>query len=148
MTHTHTHTHTHTRRHMYWTDWATDAAAIERASMDGQNRQVILDTGISLPSGLTLDHTTQTLYFIDGYLDRLESIKTDGSGRHLLKSFSSNIVPFSLVFHDGALYWTERLIKQILKLTIDDNIVSTLASTATRPAGLALVAAERQPSCE
>lgn len=134
-------------RNMYWADWLeeTGAALIERASMDGQNRRVIVNSSISRPYDLAIDIDTQTLYFIDGYFDRLESVNVDGTGRQILQSFRVNIVPYSLVFCGSSLYWTERLDRLISTLRLEDNHLSNVTVTDVRPAGLTLIAAERQP---
>ena len=40
---------------MYWTDWGTKSR-IEKANMDGSNRQRLVDTGIGAwPNGLAID---------------------------------------------------------------------------------------------
>ena len=132
-------------RYMYWTELATNAASIKRASMDGSSRQILVSSMLSLPNGLTLDHETQTLYFIDAYLNRLERVNTNGGNRKLLKSFQGNFFPFSLVYHNGSLFWTERYEKVITRLALADFSVSTLVRSQMRPAGLTLVAPELQP---
>ena len=113
--------------------------------MDGQNRRVIVNSSISRPYDLAIDIDTQTLYFIDGYFDRLESVNVDGTGRQILQSFRVNIVPYSLVFCGSSLYWTERLDRLISTLRLEDNHLSNVTVTDVRPAGLTLIAAERQP---
>ena len=132
-------------RYMYWTNLATISVSIERASMDGSSRQILVSSMLSLPNGLTLDHETQTLYFIDAHLNRLERVNTNGGNRKLLKSFQGNFFPFSLVYHNGSLFWTERYEKVITRLALADFSVSTLVRSQMRPAGLTLVAPELQP---
>ena len=149
-THMHTHTHTHTCTHsnMYWADWLENgAASIETASMDGRSRQVLVNSDINRPYGLTIDIASQTLYFIDGYYDNIERVNVDGSGRERLLHFRTDIVPYSLVYHNAALYWTERLDRVISMLTLqgETRVLSNVSLTNVRPAGLTLIAAERQP---
>ena len=96
-------------RWLYWTDTFSGNAKIERASMDGTSRTVLHNTGLTFPSGLTLDYTTQTLYWIDANRLRIESSQVDGSNRQLLTSLSSiNNNPWGIAYYIGNLYWTDR----------------------------------------
>lgn len=135
-----------TYSNMYWVDWVEEGAAvIEKASMDGQNRQIIVSSTLSRPYDLTLDLERQKLYFMDGFYDRLESVDIDGSNRQRLLSFRQNVVPYSLVFHDGSLYWTERVDRVISRFTLEGSVLTNVTSLDMRPAGLALIASDRQP---
>lgn len=51
-------------RYMYWTDWSTNAK-IERATMGGNFRAPIVNGSLVWPSGLTLDHQEDFLYWTD-----------------------------------------------------------------------------------
>jgi len=64
---------------LFWTDASTSNPKIERASMDGTSRTVLHSTGLTFPSGITLDYTSQTLYWIDAARLRIESSGVDGS---------------------------------------------------------------------
>ena len=133
---------------MYWIDWLeeTGSALIEKASMDGSNRQVIVDSELSRPYDLTLDIENGKLYFIDGYHDTISSTNLDGSNRQQLHLFPSTIVPFSLVFHDQVLYWTERRMRLISRLTVGERQLGNVSVMTVRPAGLVMIAP--QPQCE
>ena len=115
--------------------------------MDGRSRQVLVNSNINRPYGLTIDIASQTLYFIDGYYDNIERVNVDGSGRERLLHFRTDIVPYSLVYHNAALYWTERLDRVISMLTLqgETRVLSNVTVTNVRPAGLTLIARERQP---
>ena len=39
---------------MYWTDWGSDAR-IERADLNGNNRQTLVDDGLTWPNGMAVD---------------------------------------------------------------------------------------------
>lgn len=64
---------------MYWSQWSP--GRIERASMDGINRTIFIQSHIEWPSGLTIDHHSHILYWSDMRFDRIESINLDGSNR-------------------------------------------------------------------
>lgn len=74
-------------RWMYWTDWEEDPkeskrGKIERAWMDGSNRNVFLTSKTVLwPNGLSLDIPQGILYWVDAYYDRIEMVYLNSSGR-------------------------------------------------------------------
>lgn len=66
---------------MYWTDWG-DNPKIERAGMDGSNRQVLVEReGIYWPNGLTIDYEDGTIYWVDANYHFINRMNTDGTGR-------------------------------------------------------------------
>lgn len=72
---------------MYWTDWEEDPkeskrGRIERAWMDGSNRNVFLSSKTVLwPNGLSLDIPQGILYWVDAYYDRIEMVYLNSSER-------------------------------------------------------------------
>lgn len=71
---------------MYWTDWEEDEmndsrGRIEKAWMDGSHRQVFVSSDVLWPSGLTLDRSTETLYWCDAFHHRIEKIHFNGTLR-------------------------------------------------------------------
>ena len=83
---------------LYWSAYYR----IERASMDGTSREVLHSTNLYSAFGLTLDYTSQTLYWADYDLDRLESSNADGTNRVLLST--TNIVsPYYMTFFAGTI---------------------------------------------
>ena len=95
----------HKNRMMYWTDIGSNAA-IERASMDGRNRTVIHNTSLVLPNALTLDYSTQKLYWLDAVLNILQSSNVDGTDRITLLT-TGIVYPLSITTSRGSLYWTD-----------------------------------------
>ena len=94
---------------MYWSGWAV--ATIERASMDGRARQILHNSQLVWPYGLTLDYQNQVLYWIDASLDKIESSNVDGTNRTLIANFalsSPNYHPLSMTFFNNILYWSDR----------------------------------------
>ena len=67
-------------RYMYWTDWGV-TAKIERAGMDGQDRQVIVHQNTTWPNGLTIDYDEERLYWADAGVKTIESSDLDGENR-------------------------------------------------------------------
>lgn len=71
---------------MYWTDWEEDkiddsVGRIEKAWMDGFNRQIFVTSKMLWPNGLTLDFRTNTLYWCDAYYDHIEKVFLNGTHR-------------------------------------------------------------------
>lgn len=58
-------------RWLYWTDWG-DAAVIGRVGMDGTNISAIITTKLEWPTALTIDYTTNKIFFADSHLNFLE----------------------------------------------------------------------------
>ena len=63
--------------------------------MDGHFRSVIHNTDLTWPNALTLDYDTQTLYWMDAYLDRLESSNVNGLNRRLLSRAYIYTIPLA-----------------------------------------------------
>ena len=87
---------------MYWSVRGT-VARIERASMDGSNREVIHNTSLIWPNALTIDYQSQTLFWADANLEKIECSGVDGRNRTLLTSTGIGH-PFGIAFHQNVLY--------------------------------------------
>ena len=131
-------------RFMYWTDWG-DVAKIERMSMDGTMRQVLHDTNLIWPNGITIDYTSQTLFWIDANLDKIESSYVNGSNRILVSSFILH--PFSIAFYKDVLYWSDWYFKQIIYASLSsvENVTGLTPSLRLKPMGVQVVAIDSQP---
>ena len=136
--------HAMLNRWMYWTDYGT-VDKIERASMDGTSRTVLHNTDLTTPYGLTLDYTTQTLYWMDYSLDKLESSNADGSNRRLLTRVNVQC-PWGITYYDQKLYWSDHCQHAIYTTSVNTpNSVSTLISTGNDPYRIHVITEERQP---
>lgn len=131
-------------RWMYWTVYGT-FDRIERASMDGTSREVLHNTGLLDPFGLTIDYDTQTLYWIDHTSDKLESSSADGSNRRLVTRVNVQC-PYGIAFFDRKLYWGDSCSHTIYSAHINSpNAVSTVISTANDPYKVRVVSEGSQP---
>jgi len=95
---------------IYWSDWNRDAPKIEMANMDGTDRRVVIDTGLGLPNGLTLDSYRQELCWSDAG----KCSDTDKG--------------------NGTAKWLERLAQdwKLLSLSLDECVLGELP-TPTNP---------------
>lgn len=70
-------------RMLYFT--VVNSASIERVSLDGIGRDVLHNTSLGNTFSLTLDIPSQTLFWLDTSLRRVESSNVDGSNRTTLE---------------------------------------------------------------
>ncbi|CAH1786283.1 unnamed protein product [Owenia fusiformis] len=132
--------------YMYWTDWG-ETPKIERAGMDGrqETREVIINTEIYWPNGLTLDYDAAKIFWADAKLSFIHSSNFDGTGRSTVVE-KSLPHPFALTLYEDTLYWTDWQTHSIHscnkntglnRRVIHDNIFS--------PMDIHVYAAKRQP---
>ena len=138
------------RRVMYFSDWG-NVARIESASMDGTNRRAIHNTSLTWPNALTLDISSQVLYWADASLDKIESSNVDGSNRRVLARTGVSH-PFGIVFDDNMLYFTDWTGNVIKRLSATGGTVTTLHSASAYSSstifGIQIVDPARQPASE
>ena len=136
-------------RWFYWTDISNSNPKIERVSMDGTSRTVLHSSSLTSPTGITLDYTTQTLYWIDAARLRIESSAVDGSNRQTVTGTVNANNPFGIVYYSGNLYWTNRNSSSNLIYTSSASFPSprNLLSGFTLnffPLGIEVVSSSRQ----
>lgn len=109
------------RGYMYFTNMQDHAAKIERASLDGTEREVLFTTGLIRPVALVVDNALGKLFWVDADLKRIESCDLSGANRLTLED--ANIVqPVGLTVLGRHLYWIDRqqqMIERVEKTTGD-----------------------------
>ena len=65
---------------IYWADWNRREPRIERASLDGSNRQVLLDADLGLPNSLAIDFATDELCWTDAGTKSVGQSRREGDG--------------------------------------------------------------------
>ena len=131
---------------MYWSDWGA-VATIERASMDGRARQILHNSLLVWPNGLTLDYQNQVLYWIDGSLDKIESSNVDGTNRRLILSLalsSLNYQGFALSFFNNTLYWSDWGRDMVFSVFANGTSITSLLQGFSVPTGIEVVSENRQ----
>uniref|UniRef100_A0AAQ4PNY3 EGF-like domain-containing protein n=1 Tax=Gasterosteus aculeatus aculeatus TaxID=481459 RepID=A0AAQ4PNY3_GASAC len=117
---------------MYWTDWEEDPkeskrGKIERAWMDGSNRNVFLTSKTVLwPNGLSLDIPQGILYWVDAYYDRIEMVYLNSSERKTVYEGQELNHAFGLCHYKHFLFWNEYRSGSIYKLDTTTGIASLL----------------------
>lgn len=69
--------------------WSTLEKGILSASMDGRNKQELVQSGVEWPTGLTIDYPTQRLYWSDHRKGTIETSLYNGKDRHVIKRFTN-----------------------------------------------------------
>nr|XP_006817538.1 PREDICTED: low-density lipoprotein receptor-related protein 1-like [Saccoglossus kowalevskii] len=92
-------------RYMYWSDWGV-VPKIEKAGMDGSDREVIVSQNLMWPNGLTIDYATGRLFWTDGKLKLLESCDLAGKDRQVVKEIGL-LYPFALTVFENNVYWSD-----------------------------------------
>ena len=131
---------------MYWSDWGA-VATIERASMDGRGRQILHNSQLVRPFGLTLDYQNQVLYWIDASLDKIESSNVDGTNRTLIKALtSSSHWAHAMTFFNNIFYWSDWGTDMIHSMLANGTLVNLLipADSIRAPTGIEVVSENRQ----
>ncbi|XP_020639840.3 low-density lipoprotein receptor-related protein 5 [Pogona vitticeps] len=95
------------RGYMYFTNMQERAPKIERAALDGTEREVLFTTGLLRPVALVIDNKLGKLFWVDADLKRIESCDLSGANRVTLQD--SNILqPMGLTVLGNHLYWIDR----------------------------------------
>ena len=106
-THALTITYMHTNRKLFITDWSYYHPSIIQAQMDGQRYSLVIDTNLKWPNGLSLDRENERIYWIDAYLDKMETSMYDGSDRKVLIQESRwRFHPYDIVYYKGYVFWS------------------------------------------
>ena len=115
--------------------------------MDGQQRRPIVSSNLVWPNGLAIDIQSQSLYWADAMLDKIESSNADGTNRHVLTTIGI-FHPFSLTVHEAQLYWSDWEMDVILTGSSDIYLNARLLArlNGSRPMGIKAVSSANQPS--
>jgi hypothetical protein len=74
--------------------------------MDGRGFTLVVATDVKWPNGLSLDRDNEQIYWIDAYLNTMETCKYDGSNRKILIRESWLFHPYDIVYYKGYVFWT------------------------------------------
>lgn len=69
--------------------WSTLDNGILSASMDGTDKQALVDRGIEWANGLTIDYPAQRLYWADHRKGTIETVLLTGKSRHVVTQFTN-----------------------------------------------------------
>nr|XP_045618524.1 low-density lipoprotein receptor-related protein 1B-like isoform X1 [Procambarus clarkii] len=135
--------------YMFFTNWGTTDPKLERALMDGTQRQGIVHTKIVYPFGVTLDYPNKHVYWVDGYLSHVERVDYSGGNRRIIIKLKTDERPFGISLFENSLFvtsWKDNSIKQINKFHTHN--VTTFHTNLTEPMHIHVFHRQRQPNVE
>ncbi|XP_078070438.1 very low-density lipoprotein receptor isoform X4 [Mustelus asterias] len=92
---------------VYWSDWG-EPAKIEKAGMNGVDRQLLVTRNIQWPNGITLDLVKSRLYWVDSKMHTLSSVNLSGQDRRrVLLSHEFLAHPFAVTVFEDRVFWTD-----------------------------------------
>lgn len=114
-----------TFRWIYYTTIGPGRGMIAKISMDGTERMTLHDNSVVIyPNAITLDYTTDTLYWVDASNRHniVGKSKTDlGSPNMTVFTFRTERTPFHATYHEGELYITGWRATSVSKLELDST---------------------------
>ncbi|TRY92935.1 hypothetical protein DNTS_033821 [Danionella cerebrum] len=101
-------------RLLFWTD-AGQSPKIESSLLDGSNRTVLASESLSSPRGLTIDYTSDSLYWVDDTLDLISCMAPDGSQRQIVRYGSRYPSPYSVAIFGENMLWVDRKLGKLFQ---------------------------------
>lgn len=124
---------------VYWTNWNSQAASIQRAYVSGYGLESIIKSDIRMPNALALDYEEKKLYWTDARLDKVERADYDGTHRVVL-AHSTPKHPFAMAVYGDLLFWTDWVLHAVVRANkYSGSDVIFLRKEIGRPMGIAAV---------
>lgn len=136
---------------LFWTDWDNFAPRIERCSLAGLDRTIVVRvdqiTDGAWPNGLTLDYDTRRIYWIDARSDSIHTTKYDGSDPHeVMRNHEMLSHPFAIALYENYVYWTDWRTNSVVRANKwSGGDVSVIQRTLTQPFDIQILHPSRQP---
>lgn len=95
--------------YMFWTDWTPGNASVSRANLDGTNvKRLFTKPTVEWPNGITIDHISERIYWVDAREDYIGSSDYDGK-RFKKVIFDDDRVshPFAVAVFKDTMYWDD-----------------------------------------
>lgn len=133
---------------LFWTDWDNSFPRIERCSLAGLNRQIVVKVvNGGWPNGLTLDYTMRRIYWIDARSDSVHTSDYNGGDLHeVIRNHETLSHPFAISLFENYVYWTDWRSNSVVranKWTGGD--VRIIQRTLTQPFDIKIMHPSRQP---
>jgi len=141
---------------LFWTDWDRQFPRIERSTMSGDQRTVIVNvTSASAsgmqesgwPNGIVVDYELQRLYWIDARSDSIHTSKYDGLDlREVLKGHEFLSHPFAISVFGNNIFWSDWRTNSLIRASKwNGTNVQLVERTITQPFDLHIFHPFRQP---
>ncbi|KAK3794407.1 hypothetical protein RRG08_019374 [Elysia crispata] len=134
---------------IYWTTWG-EKPGIERSGMNGAYRSTIVSQNITWPQGLTIDHYSRRLYWVDAKQHTISSAKLDGSDQQVvIYSHISLPHPYGVTLFEDYVFWTDIVTDSVFKTRkFGNRTIEELARGLKRPMAIQVMHESRQPYYE
>ncbi|KAI8510904.1 hypothetical protein Bbelb_118200 [Branchiostoma belcheri] len=134
-----------TEGYLFLGDWGDDAK-IERITLDGKDREVLVSSGLKYPNGIALDIRQRRLYWTDAGLKRIESITIHGKDRKLLVEEEFAPHPFGITVSEDRIFWTDWRLNSVISAEKDTGRNPTVVyESVGNMYNIKLVDKHRQP---
>lgn len=136
---------------LFWTDWDANNPRIERCSMAGRNRNVVVRvdqlTDGAWPNGLTLDYDLRRIYWIDARSDSIHTTTYEGADHQLvIKGHEMLSHPFAIALYGSYVYWTDWRTNSVIRANKWTGAqISVIQRTLTQPFDIQILHPSRQP---
>ena len=134
-------------RRLYWTDWGF-SPKIEEAYLDGSNRTILIQKGLTSPNGLTIDYENEILFWCDARLDRIESFNLRNSSRKIIAEKSDVGHPFGITYFNGFVFWTDWLEQAIKRANVHSGEIQNIREGLSSLMGIEMFDKSRQQGKE
>ncbi|XP_038067564.1 low-density lipoprotein receptor-related protein 4-like [Patiria miniata] len=123
---------------LFWTWWGGDGAGIGKASVDGQDVEVLLSIEEGFLHGLAVDILGRRVYWTDARTHTIESMDLDTGRDRQTLPLGVGSRPFGLALSVAHVYWTDQASRKLMKadMTTGSNAVTVGTLDLARPNGL------------
>ncbi|XP_044727187.1 prolow-density lipoprotein receptor-related protein 1 isoform X2 [Chrysoperla carnea] len=136
---------------LFWTDWDANAPRIERCSMAGTSRTIVVQvdklTKGAWPNGLTLDYALRRIYWVDARSDSIHTTDYDGLNHHeVIRGHEALSHPFAIALYENYVYWTDWRSNSVIRANKwNGSDVTVIQRTLTQPFDIQILHPSRQP---
>lgn len=134
--------------YLFYTDWKPERPAIVRTNLDGTDVRVLIKKPqVKWPNGITIDFSTNRVYWIDGYKQYIGSCDVNGANfREMIKIDDRIDISFYIAVYKEAIYWDDSKNNILYKAekNAEDNFNITSVSSNLKIVGLQAVVESNQ----
>lgn len=141
-------------RLLFWTDWDANNPRIERCSMSGDFRRIVVAVDQiadgAWPNGLTLDYELKRIYWIDARSDSIHTATYEGDDiRTVIRNHETLSHPFAIALFDNYVYWTDWRTNSVNRANKwNGTDLTVIQRTFTQPFDIQILHPSRQPKGE
>ena len=112
--------------------------------MDATSVETLHDTNVYDVYALTIDYTSQKLYWVNTNNRHIESSNCNGTERVIISTAAEISYSWGIAVFAGDIYWTEYYSRKVYKLPLNSSTVFTIAESVTYLYGLQIYSKEKQ----